>query len=529
MTNAIDIKNLTVITPNGDVIFDNVSFNVPESEISIFIGGSGSGKSVLMKILSGLIHEDAGTWQISGSIKIFGEETINRKNYYTSYIFQDFALFEDLTLKENLAIAYDHSPNKLPEKDYDYLMEKIYSYLLSNIPDNVPIFNLSGGQKQRVAIARALVFNPKILIFDEPNAGLDPKSAMSLAKLLKEITEKFNKTSLIILHHTKYFLEISKGIFLINPIEKNIIQLEDEAKKNDIEEYIVSREKESEGKKIKFSFRHIIIFMNDIAESAGSLFIDVVIYLRFFLFPYYKKFRWGAKYFWHYFKIVGIVSISNIIYLTIAGVIIGFVATYFVFKLLPYRHILEPLLLEELIQGIGYTLYRIMIPVIATILIAAKNGAIIAADISTRRYSQQILAMQTLNIPYKQYLLTGILWSFVINTPLLVMFVSFYASKLTSLIVFKWSQPELSYYVWNKFFNNTLGDEWFFVNGWKWVLPKTAICGLLIGIIAFYQGDKEKRSIKDVNQSVTYTIVISTIVVLLVHFVFAFFEYSHKL
>jgi hypothetical protein len=89
--------------------------------------------------------------------------------------------------------------------------------------------------------------------------------------------------------------------------------------------------------------------MNDIAESAGSLFIDIVIYLRFFLFPYYRKFKWGAKYFWHYFKIVGIVSISNIIYLTIAGVIIGFVATYFVFKLLPYRHILEPLLLEELI------------------------------------------------------------------------------------------------------------------------------------------------------------------------------------
>jgi ABC-type multidrug transport system ATPase subunit/ABC-type transporter Mla maintaining outer membrane lipid asymmetry permease subunit MlaE len=523
---AIEIRDLSVVSPQGDLIYDNVSLDVEAGDIAIFMGGSGAGKSVLMKIIAGIIRVNEGGWTIRGSIRVFGQDIFQEQSPRVSYIFQDYALFEDLSLEQNLSIARDHSPNTLSEQDRVYLEEQIYDVLLHDIPRDVPVISLSGGQKQRLAIARALFYNPDIIIFDEPNSGLDAKSARSLAGLIQDIGHRFDRTLLLVLHHLHNFLSIADRVYLIDPSTRKMRDVTGHDEK-ELEDGITSRidgEKDEE-------FRPVHPFWAAV-DLAGEIVVDFMKSLsRYFIFPKVKRPKWGLFYFWYYQRMVGIFSWTNILYMIIAGIIIGFVATYFIFELLPYREILEPLLNNQLLRGVGYMLYRLAIPLIATILIAAKNGAIVAADIATRTYNRQLLSMQTLSIPYRSYLLTGILWSFVIHTPLLAMFVSFEASRFTSLLVYKWLQPEMSYHLWDYSFHRSLiVDGWFvpLYYGWWWVLSKTAVSGVLVGYIAWFLGSREKKAIRDVNNSVTLTIILSTLAVLLVHFVFTIVEFTHE-
>jgi ABC-type multidrug transport system ATPase subunit len=521
MSNAIDLKNVTIVSPQGEVILSDVTASIPPGGVTLFMGGSGAGKSVLMKVIAGLISHKKDGWEVHGEITILGEP-VSQGMSLCSYIFQDFALFEDLSLDQNLAIARDHTPNSTSPEEVTYLREQIDQVLLKDVPRNTPVTFLSGGQKQRVAIARALVYNPDILIFDEPNAGLDAGSSRALAALIKNVQEKFNKTVLIILHHTRNFTDIADIFFIIDPSSRSLKLIERIYDDHDLEEQIQSRKSAPELKKKK----RFIESLNEAAEKTGetvmSFFSSVVTNL---LFPWFKVPSWGFRYLWEYQKLVGIFSLSNIFYMIISGIIVGFVATYFVFELLPYRNIMEPLLGDQLLRAVGYILYRIAIPVIASILIAAKGGAVIAADISTRQYNRQLDAMQTLGIPYRRYLLTGILISFVVHTPLLTSIISFEASRFTTLMVYKWIKPESSYYVWKEWFHYSLGVFPFY-RGMGYVWAKTALSGLMVGFIAWQYGSSEKKSIDDVNASITGTIVSGTVAVLLVHFIFAFIEFN---
>ena len=201
-------------------------------------------------------------------------------------------------------------------------------------------------------------------------------------------------------------------------------------------------------------------------------------------------------------------------------------STYFSFEFLPYAAYTEPLLIEDLLAAIGFATYRIFVPVLATVLVAARSGAAVTADVGGRQYGNQIDAMRSFGASPRRYLLTPIMLTFLIGTPFLN-WISFLTAKVTSLLTFVLTHPEQGPHFWQYHFYRQLeilGQFSYF--GTAWLFGKLLCCGLAIGMVAYFQGIKAKFSTSDVSKSVTKTILWSTLLVLLIHFVFAFFEFE---
>jgi ABC-type transporter Mla maintaining outer membrane lipid asymmetry permease subunit MlaE len=242
------------------------------------------------------------------------------------------------------------------------------------------------------------------------------------------------------------------------------------------------------------------------------------------LIPIWKSPIWGLRFFFHFFNLI--TGITAMIYLIIAGLILGFVTTFFAFEYLPFRRFSLPLIREDILAAVGFGLYRIVIPVIGTVLIAARCGSAVAADVGSKEYGRQLDAMRSLNASPKKYLLTNILYSFLIGAPLLI-YLSFQAARWISLVVFLSIFPNESADFWHQYFHRQLEISGsFFYVGTDWVLFKVLICGIGIGAISYSIGAQSKLSSNDVSNSVTRTTLYSTIFVLAVHFVFAFSEFS---
>jgi ABC-type transporter Mla maintaining outer membrane lipid asymmetry permease subunit MlaE len=242
------------------------------------------------------------------------------------------------------------------------------------------------------------------------------------------------------------------------------------------------------------------------------------------LLPQWKSSRWGLHYAAHYMRLVA--GASAWLYLAAAGAIVGFVTTYFTFRFLPFANYTEPLLIEELLGSTGFAVFRILVPVFATILIAARCGAAVAADIGGKVHARQYDVLKTMGIRPASYWLTGTLWAFLIGTPVLVG-VAYLAAATTSLGVFTWIRPELGPDFWNLHFHRRIGSFHGVPSiGGKWWLAKTLVCGLGTAQIAYQFGVAPKRSPEAVSTAITRTILWASLFVLIVHFLFAFVEFD---
>ena len=169
----------------------------------------------------------------------------------------------------------------------------------------------------------------------------------------------------------------------------------------------------------------------------------------------FPRLRWGGRFFAHYLRLVG--GVSAWIYLILAGLIIGFTATYFTFKFLPFRLYTQPLLIDELLASIGFALYRFLVPVLATILIAARCGAAVAADVGVKQYGGQVDALRTLGVKPKAYLLVPIVLAFIVATPMLE-WLAYSSARLISLATFHATHPAIGPYFWEQHFYRNLDD-----------------------------------------------------------------------
>jgi ABC-type transporter Mla maintaining outer membrane lipid asymmetry permease subunit MlaE len=170
--------------------------------------------------------------------------------------------------------------------------------------------------------------------------------------------------------------------------------------------------------------------------------------------------------------------------------------------------------------------YRVFVPILACILVAARCGAAVTADVGGRQYGQQLSAMSTFNAPPRAYLLSAIMIVFLFGTPMLSM-ISWYAAQSASLVAFVWSHPERGPDFWDHYFHVRLVQEqkWMYDGAW-WMLAKVATSGLGIGAVAWRFGISPKYSASDVSRSVTRTILWATLLVLTIHFVFALYEFQ---
>ncbi len=182
-------------------VLKGATLTIAEGETSVIIGKSGSGKSVLLKHIVGLLTADDGYVKVGGELV----DTKNQNRLYEirrkfGYLFQGAALFDSMTVGENIGLPIIENENKLSTSE---LSEKIAEVLsLVGLPgtEELKPSELSGGMKKRVGLARALITKPEYILYDEPTTGLDPIMSDSIDDLIRDLAEKLNVTSIVVTH-----------------------------------------------------------------------------------------------------------------------------------------------------------------------------------------------------------------------------------------------------------------------------------------------------------------------------------------
>lgn len=212
----IEVRNLS--KSFGDLhVLKDISFTFEENKVNLIIGQSGSGKSVLTKCMVGLHEPDKGEVFFNGRSMIQlsqHERTEVRKEI--GMLFQASALFDSLTVEENVMFPLQMFTDMSKEEMRDRVNVCLKRVNLENVNHLFPS-ETSGGMQKRIGIARAIAMNPRYLFCDEPNSGLDPKTAIVIDRLIEELTHEYEMTSVVITHDMNSVMEIGENIvFLYN-------------------------------------------------------------------------------------------------------------------------------------------------------------------------------------------------------------------------------------------------------------------------------------------------------------------------
>ncbi|MGH7130187.1 MAG: ABC transporter permease, partial [Planctomycetaceae bacterium] len=326
------------------------------------------------------------------------------------------------------------------------------------VPAGVRTGALSGGQQQRLAIARTLAYDPDVILYDEPTSGLDAATAAQAADLIKRTHDAHGKTSIIVTHDYEALAPIADAVYLVDPRLEALVRVEPAEWPNlrqqlnpaDLREDV---EEPASGRQRPLAWPHSAAAALEQALIATSRMTEAALHAPRALVPLWHSPRWGLRFFLHYLRLVA--GPSAWVYVAVAGMIIGFVATHFTFRFLPYAQYTEPLLTEDLLATIGFALYRILVPVLATILIAARCGAAVASDVGGKMHSRQMDALRTFGVSPPRYLLTNVLYAFLLGTPVLTA-VSFVTAKWTSLVVFTATHSDRGPEFWRLHFHRRL-------------------------------------------------------------------------
>jgi phospholipid/cholesterol/gamma-HCH transport system ATP-binding protein len=185
------------------VVLNDLSFTVPKGTMRILLGASGSGKSVVLKLILGLLRPDAGTIVVNGQrVDNMAERDLLRMRAETGMVFQENALFDSLTVAENVGYRL-FEEGVMPEDQALARVEEVLGFVgLSEFTDRLPS-ELSGGQRRRVAIARAIAPRPELLLFDDPITGLDPIIAKTVDNEIIKLRDLEDVTGLLVTHQIR--------------------------------------------------------------------------------------------------------------------------------------------------------------------------------------------------------------------------------------------------------------------------------------------------------------------------------------
>jgi phospholipid/cholesterol/gamma-HCH transport system ATP-binding protein len=182
-------------------VLRGVDLDVHKRENVVVLGKSGTGKSVLIKIIAGLLKADRGSVLVLGKdIETLSIREIRQLRLKLGFSFQNSALYDSMTVRENLEFPLVQNNRNLKRQDIDKAVEEVIDAVgLAQTINQMPA-ELSGGQRKRIGIARTLILRPEIMLYDEPTAGLDPITSMDINNLIKEVQQRYHTSSIIITH-----------------------------------------------------------------------------------------------------------------------------------------------------------------------------------------------------------------------------------------------------------------------------------------------------------------------------------------
>ena len=182
-------------------VLNNASLDLFKGENLVVLGKSGTGKSVLIKIISGLLTQDSGSVNVLGKeVSELTDKELLALRLNIGFSFQNSALYDSMTIRENLAFPLVRNKKNLSKAEIEKAVLSVLEDVgLSQTIDQMPS-ELSGGQKKRIGIARTLILQPEIMLYDEPTAGLDPITCDEINTLINEVQERYKTSSIIITH-----------------------------------------------------------------------------------------------------------------------------------------------------------------------------------------------------------------------------------------------------------------------------------------------------------------------------------------
>ena len=196
-------------------VLQGIDLKVEEGSTAVILGGSGSGKTVLMKHMIGLLKPDHGEVRIEGeNIVPLDPLELERVRRKFGMVFQAAALFDSMNVYENVSFALREHTNKSEAEMREIVRQKLDIVGLRNVEEKFPA-DLSGGMRKRVGLARAIVGRPEILLYDEPVTGLDPVNAAAVDRLIKDIGEKTQVTSIVVTHDIEGGLLLADRVALL--------------------------------------------------------------------------------------------------------------------------------------------------------------------------------------------------------------------------------------------------------------------------------------------------------------------------
>lgn len=236
------IKNNDIVIEMSDIyksfgsqkVHEGINLLVPRNKISVILGPSGTGKSVLLKQMMGLIMPDRGDVFVDGEnlVEMDRKQLLNVRKKF-GMLFQSAALFDSMNVYENVAFPLREHTKFKEDKIKDIVMERLRLVGLVNVENKMPS-ELSGGMRKRVGLARAIALEPKIILYDEPTTGLDPIMRDMVDNLIHDTQQKLDVTSVIISHDidstnkiADYVSMIYNGKTIINDTVKNFRETDD--------------------------------------------------------------------------------------------------------------------------------------------------------------------------------------------------------------------------------------------------------------------------------------------------------------
>ncbi len=196
-------------------VLDGLNLDIEDGKTTVIIGGSGGGKSVLLKHIIGLIKPDSGQVIVDDvDIASLNDRDLNEVRKKFGMLFQEAALFDSMNVMENVAFPLREHTRKKEKEIREIVKERLRAVGLTGIEDKMPS-ELSGGMRKRVGLARAIALHPQIVLFDEPTTGLDPVMTEAINELIVETQEKFNLTCVVISHDVQSIFTVGHKIAML--------------------------------------------------------------------------------------------------------------------------------------------------------------------------------------------------------------------------------------------------------------------------------------------------------------------------
>jgi len=462
MTVSLTKQDHTSITVKRDnnIIFMCEKFDPNPQKISLIVGSSGLGKTSFLSALSGVGRQEG--------LEVDGKAPMG------SYVFQSSNLYNDLTIKQNFEIVKTHN------KPITVKLQKLISNLLGEINLEVFPHQLSGGQVKRAAIVRTLYAPCDNLFLDEPTAGLDVENLEKFVDILDELI-RLGRNVVIATHDSETFSKLPLEIFYINKQKKLIM---------DQQKY----KSKSVGKESDFNIK----------ASEESIYITREPGSYGWVKSFVSKDLWNLSF-----------SLSNTAFFCLASGLMSFVVAYITLTRFPFSGIIFDLSIRKLIVELGDSSYRYNIPLIVSILFAARMSSLISTEFSIKNFNKEFLALAVLNVPLTLY--RGIM--VIVTSVFSIFFLYFLCLSVCLIIIYVVLNVTLdtpSYIVKNYLFQDIVSSS-FGLKNFFWIFVKLLLSGFFVSLSAVIIGCYRITFVNQITERASSSVLWGVLLVILIH------------